>query len=64
MLDQPYITTKATMNIEMLNQIAEKVRFSLLNQLDREVDLAMNELGINEEISDSEWDSLVDMIMI
>ena len=52
------------MNIEMMNQIAEKVRFSLLNQLDREVDIAMNELGINEEISDSEWDSLVDMIMI
>ena len=52
------------MNIEVMNQIAEKVRSNLLSRLDSEVDSAMNELGINKEISDSEWDSLVDMIMI
>jgi len=53
----------AAMPPEQLNQIAEAVRNNLLNHLDREVDRAMGQLGITDEISDDEWQSLVDLIL-
>ncbi len=39
------------------------MRNNLLNHLDREVDHAMRQLGITDEISDDEWQSLVDQIL-
>jgi len=53
----------AAMTPEQLNQIAEAVRNNLLIHLDREVDRAMGQLGITDEISDDEWQSLVDLIL-
>ena len=53
----------AAMTTEQLDQIAETVRNNLLNRLDREVDDAMRQLGITDEISDDEWQSLVDQIL-
>ena len=51
------------MTTEQLHQIAETVRNNLLNRLDREVDNATRQLGITNEISDDEWQSLVDLIL-
>ena len=51
------------MTPEQLDQIAETVRSNLLNHLDSEVDRAMGQLGITDEISDDEWQSLVDLIL-
>lgn len=51
------------MTPEQLDQIAETVRNNLLNCLDREVDNAMCQLGITDELSDDEWQSLVDLIL-
>ena len=53
----------AAMTPEQLDQIAETVRNNLLNQLDREVDRAMHQLDITDEISADEWQSLVDLIL-
>ena len=52
-----------TMTPEQLNQIADQVKTSLLNGIDREVDAAMTTLGINAELSDEEWQALIDMIL-
>lgn len=46
-----------------LDQIAETVSNNLLNHLDSEVDRAMHQLDITDEISDDEWQSLVDLIL-
>ena len=43
------------MTPDQLNQIADQVKTSLLNGIDREVDAAMTTLGINAELSDEEW---------
>lgn len=51
------------MTPEQLDQIAETVRSNLLNHLDSEVDRAMHQLGVTDEISDDEWQSLVDLIL-
>ena len=45
------------MTSEQLDQIAETVRNNLLNRLDSEVDNAMIQPGITDEISDDEWQS-------
>ena len=53
----------SAMTPEQLDQIAETVRNILLNHLDSEVDRAIGQLGITDEISDDEWQSLVDLIL-
>ena len=50
------------MTPEQLDQIAETVRNNLLERLDSEVDHAMRQLGITGQISDDEWQSLVDRL--
>lgn len=42
---------------------AETVRNNLLNHLDSEVNRAMRQLYITDEISDDEWQSLVGLIL-
>ncbi len=51
------------MTPEQLNQIADQVKTNLLNGIDREVDAAMKTLGMNEELSDEEWQALIDLIL-
>jgi hypothetical protein len=51
------------MTPEQLDQIAKAVQDSLLNSLDMYVQSAMEELGITEEISDDDWQTLVDQIL-
>jgi len=51
------------MTPEQLNQIADQVKTNLLNGIDREVDSAMKTLGINEDLSEDEWQALIDMIL-
>ena len=51
------------MTPDHLDQIAKAVQDSLLNSLDREVQSAAEHLGITEEISDDDWQTLVDLIM-
>ena len=51
------------MNPEQLDQIAKAVQNSLLNSLDMYVQSAMEGLGITEEISDDDWQTLVDQIL-
>jgi cytochrome c5 len=51
------------MTPEQVNQIADRVKTNLLNGIDREVDAAMTTLGINAELSDEEWQALIDMIL-
>jgi hypothetical protein len=51
------------MTPEQLDQIAKAVQDSLLNSLDIYVQSAMEGLGITEEISDDDWQTLVDQIL-
>ena len=51
------------MTPEQLDQIAKAVQDSLLNSLDMYVQSAMEELGITGEISDDDWQTLVDLIL-
>ncbi len=51
------------MTPEQLNQIADQVKTNLLNGIDREVDSAMKTLGINEDLSEDEWQALIDLIL-
>ncbi len=51
------------MTPDQLDQIAKAVQDSLLNSLDREVHSATEQLGITEEISEDDWQSLVDLIL-
>jgi hypothetical protein len=51
------------MSPDQLDQIAAKVKDNLLNRLDSEVADAMDTLGITDEISDDEWQTLVDLIL-
>jgi len=51
------------MTPEQLNQIADQVKTNLLNVIDREVDSSMKTLGINEDLSEDEWQALIDMIL-
>ena len=51
------------MTPDHLDQIAKAVQDSLLNSLDREVQSAAEHLGITEEISDDDWQTLVDLIL-
>lgn len=60
---QETLPITAAMNSEQLDQIAETVRDKLLNRLDSEVADAMCQLGITDEISNDEWQSLVNMIL-
>ena len=62
-LEHGRVPITAAMTPEQLDQIAETVRNNLLNHLDREVDRAMHQLDITDEISDDEWQSLVDLIL-
>jgi len=62
-LEHGWVLITAAMTPEQLDQIADTVRNNLLNHLDREVDRAMGQLGITGEISDDEWQSLVDLIL-
>lgn len=62
-LEHGYEPITAAMTTEQLDQIAKTVRDNLLNHLDREVDNAMCQLDITDEISDDEWQSLVDLIL-
>ena len=51
------------MTPQQLQQIAGKVKDSLLSSLDWQIDSAARDLGIEEEISDEEWQELVDLIL-
>ncbi|MCP9832197.1 hypothetical protein KBZ14_14875 [Synechococcus sp. HJ21-Hayes] len=51
------------MTSEQLDQIAKAVQDSLLNSLDMYAQSAMEELGITEEITDDDWQTLVDLIL-
>ena len=51
------------MTQEHLDQIASVAQKSLLNSLDMVVQSAIEELGITEEVSDEEWQTLVDLIL-
>jgi len=50
------------MTPEQLQKLADNVRQNLLNNIDYEVNRAAESLGLQEEISDDEWQSLIDMI--
>ena len=62
-LEHGCVPITVAMTPEQLDQIADTVRNNLLNHLDSEVDRAMGQLGITGEISDDEWQSLVDQIL-
>jgi hypothetical protein len=47
------------MTQEQLQQIAAKAQDSILSSIDTYVQSAAEELGIADEISDSEWEQLV-----
>ena len=51
------------MTPDQLDQIAKTVKNNLLNSLDREIQSATEQLGITEEISDDDWQTLVDLIL-
>jgi hypothetical protein len=51
------------MTPDQLDQIANAVQDSLLNSIDREIQSATEQLGIAEEISDDDWQTLVDLIL-
>ena len=51
------------MTNEQLNQIAAAVQNSLLSSMDSYVQSAIEELGIKEEVSDDDWQTLVDLIL-
>ena len=48
------------MTPEQLQKLADNVRQNLLNNIDYEVNRAAESLGLQEEISDDEWQSLID----
>jgi hypothetical protein len=50
------------MTNEQLMQIAREVQDKLISNAGSVVDDAMQRLGIDEDISDDEWQSLIDMI--
>jgi uncharacterized protein (UPF0147 family) len=51
------------MTPEQLDRIADTVKDNLVHRLDSEVAAAMDALGITEDISDDEWQTLVDLIL-
>lgn len=50
------------MTNEQLMQIAQEVQDKLISNAGSLVDDAMQRLGIDEDISDDEWQSLINMI--
>jgi len=51
------------MTPEQLDQIASVAQKSILNSLDMYIQSATEQLGISEEISDDDWQTLVDLIL-
>lgn len=50
------------MTPDQLDQIVSKVRQSLLNRLDVEVCYALNELDLEVDIGDDDWQAIVDQL--
>ena len=54
---------RLAMTPEQLDQIASVAQKSILNSLDMYIQSATEQLGISEEISDDDWQTLVDLIL-
>lgn len=50
------------MNSEQLDHIVSKVRERLLNRLDAEVCYALNDLDPEVDISDEDWQAIIDQL--
>ena len=48
---------------EQIDQIASKVRDNLLNSIDMEVNRAMADLSIDAEISNDDWQAIIDQVL-
>jgi hypothetical protein len=50
------------LNSEQLDHIVSKVRERLLNRLDAEVCYALNDLDLEVDISDEDWQAIIDQL--
>ena len=51
------------MTQEQLREIAHQVQEQILVSVDSEIQAAKDKLGITADISDSEWDELINLIL-